>query len=154
MTRINDDFLECVIYLYPTTENARQGRSAGGTGFLVAVDSQHAGKVYVYAVTNSHVIREAASPVIRLNTTAGGTEVLSFTANQWVHHPDGDDLAVAMLPGLGSEGFKVKYVPEKMLITKDDLVKHNIGPGDDVFMVGRFITHEGRQRNLPSVRFR
>jgi hypothetical protein len=28
-----------------------------------------------------------------------------------------------------------------------------MGPGDEVFMVGRFGTHEGRQRNTPVVRF-
>jgi hypothetical protein len=29
----------------------------------------------------------------------------------------------------------------------------DIGPGDDVFVVGRFINREGKQKNIPSVRF-
>ena len=29
----------------------------------------------------------------------------------------------------------------------------NIGPGDDVFMIGRFINRDGGQENTPSVRF-
>src|SRR5271170_5484166 len=28
-----------------------------------------------------------------------------------------------------------------------------IGPGEDVFMVGRFIDHDGKDANIPSVRF-
>lgn len=38
-------------------------------------------------------------------------------------------------------------------LTKERLQEHNIGPGDDVFMVGRFVNYDGRQRNLPTVRF-
>ena len=29
----------------------------------------------------------------------------------------------------------------------------NIGPGDECFVVGRFVNHEGKQKNLPTVRF-
>ncbi len=40
-----------------------------------------------------------------------------------------------------------------MFVTEDFLEQYAIGPGDDVFMVGRFINHQGRQRNTPVVRF-
>jgi hypothetical protein len=33
------------------------------------------------------------------------------------------------------------------------LKEYQIGPGDEVFTVGRFINHEGRQQNLPTARF-
>jgi hypothetical protein len=40
-----------------------------------------------------------------------------------------------------------------LFLTQQAIEEHNIGPGDDVFMVGRFVTHDGRQRNTPSLRF-
>ena len=33
------------------------------------------------------------------------------------------------------------------------LQRLDVGPGDEVFFVGRFVTHEGRTRNLPTARF-
>jgi hypothetical protein len=72
------------------------------------------------------------------------TLVVPLAAEHWSHHPDGDDLAVALLPGLDEYGPHVKCVESEMLITKADIDRYNIGPGDDVVMVGRFITHDGK----------
>jgi hypothetical protein len=41
----------------------------------------------------------------------------------------------------------------KLFLTREQAKTEKTGPGDDVFMVGRFVNHEGRQRNTPSVRF-
>jgi hypothetical protein len=154
MPRIKDSTLESVIYLYPTVQHASEGVAIGGTGFLVGVPSSAApGRSYVYAVTNSHVIREGNSPVVRLNTSDGKTEVVPYKDSNWFHHPDGDDLAVTIVLGLRADRFAFKCADVSMLVTKERLKELNVGPGDDVFMVGRFISHEGRQRNLPAVRF-
>jgi hypothetical protein len=154
VTRINDDLLDCVIYLYPSVEHAKKGERVGGTGFLLAVPTKlNPDKAFIYAITNSHVIREAKSPVIRLNTADGMTEVWPLAADHWLHHPDGDDLAITLLAGLDKSKHKWKSVDVGMLVTKGDLTKYDIGPGDDVVMVGRFMNHEGRQRNTPSARF-
>lgn len=37
MPRINDQILDSIIYLYPSSEAAKQGIAAGDTGFLVSV---------------------------------------------------------------------------------------------------------------------
>ena len=68
---------------------------SAATGFLVSEPATIRGAPPVlYAVTNSHVIREGKSPVVRLNNKQGAIEVLSLDGDQWVHHPDGGDIAV------------------------------------------------------------
>jgi hypothetical protein len=150
--RIDDMMLDCVVYLYPSVEDAEAGYRVGGSGFLVGIPSEiHEGYVTLYAVTNSHVIR-GDNPVIRLNTKKGDKDVLPFNTEDWVHHEDGDELAVCPLviaPGV----YKYKYIPLSLFVTPELVEQHNIGPGDDVFMVGRFVSHEGQQRNTPLARF-
>lgn len=153
MPRISDDILDCVIYLYPTELDARNGEKVGGSGFLVAIPSKvFENAHYIYAVTNSHVIREGNSPVVRLNTKEGTMDVLNLETDDWLHHPDGDDVAVCPI-ALPLDYFKFKFVGQEMFLTEDVIKEHAIGAGDDVFLVGRFINHEGKQRNIPSVRF-
>lgn len=139
--------------MYPSVEEAEAGERAGGTGFLVGVPSEvHSGVTYQYAVTNSHVIREGNSPVIRLNTQDGGTDFLPLSRDDWVHHQYGDDLAVCPLE-FSLDTHKFSLLTQDWFITKEEMEEYDIGPGEDVFMVGRFIQHEGGQRNTPVVRF-
>jgi hypothetical protein len=49
------------------------------------------------------------------------------------------------------ETILVKGIPDEFLATKEKIEHHRVGPGDEVFMPGRFINHEGKQRNLPAV---
>jgi hypothetical protein len=152
MPRIQDDLLDCVIYLYPSVTDAETGVKAGGSGFLVSVPlEKNPDHRAVYAVTNSHVIR-GGSPVVRLNTLKGDMKALDIPASVWMHHPDGDDIAVVPL-GLDANLFKFKMLPVQMFITNEIIDEFAVGPGDDVFLIGRFTTHEGKQRNLPSARF-
>ena len=160
MYRINDEFLDCVFYLYPTKEDAIEGRKLGASGFLVSLKSESDLKFpHIYAVTNRHVIRplnnlsrDTVSLFIRLNTKEGKTEIIPTTSEDWIPHPNGDEIAVMPLPILFSN-LRFKTIPSDTLVSESLVEKFNIGPGDEVFMVGRFINHEGKQRNLPSVRF-
>jgi hypothetical protein len=153
MPRINDQLLESVIYLYPSVEAANKGISAGGTGFLVGVTSEKdVDRIYVYAVTNSHVIREGKSTVIRLNTQKRDIATATLAPDDWIHHIDGDDVAVAGLSG-NFDALKIKCISSQMFLSKEIVAKHNIGPGDETFMCGRFVSHDGKQQNTPSVRF-
>lgn len=153
LPRIDDAILDCAIYLYPTVDAADQGVAAGGSGFLVGVRSEvHKNISYVYAVTNSHVIQQGASPVIRLNTKGGDKDVIEMSERQWFHHPDGDDIAICAI-GLSPEHHRFKFISAEMFLTREIGIQYNIGPGDDVFVIGRLSNHEGRQRNIPSVRF-
>jgi hypothetical protein len=151
--RLPDQVLDSVIYLYQSAADAEAGEAVGGTGFLVGVPTTLGENLYfIYAVTVSHVINEGQSPVIRLNTKDGDKDVIDVSASDWVHHQDGDDLAVCGLE-LGTEKYQWAFAEPAMFLTPNIVAEHNIGPGDEVFMAGRFVTHEGRQRNTPTARF-
>lgn len=152
MSRIDDPILNSVIYLYPSREAAEDGEARGGTGFLASIPANEDGRVFIYAVTNSHVVNgaEGTSPVIRLNGFKGFT-IVPLNAADWVHHPDGDDVAVYGPMHLPDTTYDC--IPTSWFITPNVITLHEIGPGDETFMVGRFSVHEGRSRNLPTVRF-
>jgi hypothetical protein len=155
--RISDTILDTVIYLYPSVDDAVAGRDVGASGFLVGVPSTVSEeRVYLYAVTNRHAvrksIREGNAPVIRLNTKDGGKDVLPTTEDDWAFHQDEDDV-VCLLKFASPEKYKFNFIPVRIFLTAEEAEVHHIGPGDEVIMAGRFITHEGRQRNTPTARF-
>lgn len=166
MPRIPDILINSTIYLYPSKQAALQGERAGGSGFfllhshILRIDKELA---HLYAVTNSHVIRRIMgnSPIIRYNTTQDDIEIIELDESHWFHHPDGDDIAICPIDQriISSNIYDIQtkkgiaFVTREALLTHEDLNKLNIGPGDDVFTIGRFVNHEGEQRNLPTVRF-
>ena len=157
MPRIRQGFLDCVIYLYPSVEGARQGVAFGGTGFLVAMKSEVHSDLddfwHQYAVTNHHVVNDyGGAPVIRFNAAKGGTSELELVKDDWLPHPDGDDLAVTYLGYRNGAAFKNTAVLLPHCISSAVIDEHDIGPGDDVYTVGRFISHGGIQHNEPCVR--
>jgi len=147
--------------LYPSVDEAKRGATSldpgkGGTGFIVQVPIEDAPEPDLrarYIVTNSHVVGPLGkSPVVRINTHAGGFDVLPLTADNWIHHPDGDDVAVAPA-GLSGSVHKFGVLEwSTWALTKEELDDWKVGPGDHVFFLGRFRYQEGRARNLPTVR--
>jgi hypothetical protein len=163
MPRIPDPFLDCVVYLYETVDDARVGTRAGGSGFAVIVPYDPY-RVWIYVVSNRHVV--SRFPVIRLNTSKGEFGELSLDTTQWIRHPDGEtDLAIASIDIRPSEyRFQgVLYIApdspdsvkswKNQLITESLILASGVGVGDDAYLVGRFVSHEGTQRNLPTARF-
>jgi hypothetical protein len=152
MPRIDDRVRRCVVYLYPSEEDAHNGVKSGGTGFFVTVTSR-TGTFYRYVVTNRHVIREYAAKFIRVNTRErwDGHQHDVFQG-EWVYRDDGDDIAACELdPPI--EKFDFYTVAMKEAVTERDIKNLDIGVGEDLFMVGRFLNHDGKLRNLPTVRF-
>jgi hypothetical protein len=106
---------------------------------------------FLYAVTNKHVIIGGAT-TIRFTTRDGKTDVLETDERSWVHHPSGDDLSICLVsfdPNL----FKFHFIPRANFLTREIIESLNVGPGDEVFVVGRFVNHEGKQQNRPTARF-
>lgn len=152
LPRIPDELMDSVVYLYPTTEYAEQGKRTGGTGFLVSVPAVTVGApATVYAVTNRHVI-DSGCPVVRLNNVRDEREVVPLERRQWVPHPGGDDIAVCPI-GLQPEHRFYALDRTEWLLAEGDIAGMTIGPGDEVFFLGRYISHQGSQRNLPTARF-
>ncbi len=151
MSRINDKIFNCAIYLYKSVQDAERGEKTGGSGFIVGVPSS-AGGGYIYAVTNSHIIREANSPIIRINKKVEDFDIYICDTTDWYHHPDGDDLAVLPL-SVEITKYRLGFVPIDLFVNAKIIKDGDIGAGDETFTIGRFIGYDGKQRNEPIVRF-
>jgi hypothetical protein len=174
MPRVSDDYLDCVAYLYPSRPNAEGGMQQGGCGFFVAVPAgalepleaepvEEVFKAYLgpqsdpwlkhphlYIVTNWHVANE--NYFVRITTKAGQSTVIQV--QNWKRHSKSD---LAVSPIEWSKDWELAYqfkvIPHSVLLSQSIACQLDCGIGDDTFCVGRFIGHEGRQRNLPVVRF-
>ncbi|MCZ6592547.1 MAG: serine protease [Alphaproteobacteria bacterium] len=153
MPTISDDFLNCVFYLYPSREDAEKGTNLGGTGFFFSIDLTDVPGSYYYAVTNWHVAVQGGASVIRVNKRDGSSsEILGLDPHDWVFKRRWHDLAIADI-ALDLEANKISFIGSEMLVSQADLGKYGIGVGEDVFMVGRFMDHDGGETNVPAVRF-
>jgi hypothetical protein len=157
MALVHQDVLRTTVFLFPSVEDATRNTRAGGTGFLIGVPNNLAPpyedgspKGSTYLVTAAHVVEKGVANVARVNTPDGGWH--SVLLDGWVTHPDGDDVAACQI---GSEwkAFDCASILYSTLATQDVIEQWSIGPGDDVFLVGRFVGHQGQTRNRPVVRF-
>ena len=152
MPVIEELFLNSVFYLYPSVSDAESGARSGGSGFFVGIRSPTIeGLGYVYAVTNRHVVENAKSRTLRVNTTDGRVDIVQTDIADWARAA-ADDLAVMMIP-LDEARHRFSYIPEDFFVTREVISEMRLGPGDETFLVGRFVNHEGTQQNTPSVRF-
>lgn len=170
MPRIEQQFLDCVVYLYENADQAKEGRQGGGCGFLLAVDL-HAEEPlqarlrvpvpprsvypwFQYVVTCAHVAMKY--PVVRFNRRndeQGRTATVK--PGPWCYHGS-SDLAIAPLE-IDQQIYQSLMIHYSALLPRlpesleDDDELGTIG--DDVFIVSRFIQHDGKQTNQPAVRF-
>jgi hypothetical protein len=153
LPRISDNYTDIAVYIYRSLEEANNGVRQGGSGFLVGVPLvQNPDLGFTYVVTNRHVVANATNPVVRLNRLDGGIQCIPTKFSQWAFHPNGDDIAVLPLE-IDYSSVKFTHVPIDHFVSETLVISEDIGIGDDVVMVGRFINHEGAQRNTPAVRF-
>jgi hypothetical protein len=156
MPRIPPQVLYSTFYLYPSVEHAENGANFGGTGFFVAYPTgQPSTPNLMYAVTNWHVaVRDGAS-VMRVNKKGGGFDVLEFDPSEWEFVPKGPDIAILTHVQLAirESVHEVVGLEIGLFLNTNDLAILGIGPGDDIFMIGRFIDHEGTASNVPAARF-
>jgi hypothetical protein len=76
---------------------------------------------------------------------------LEFEPHEW-HFTNQHDLAIIPIK-VDLAIHRVKAIALTSFITPDAVREYDIGPGDEVFMIGRFVKHDGRLINSPSVRF-
>jgi hypothetical protein len=151
--RISDIFADCAVYLYRSRADAEAGERRGGSGFMVLVPFENDRKwSEIYVITNRHVIVNAGAPVIRLNRKDGRVEYFETEADGWSFHPDGDDVAAIPIRFAYDE-MQFHAVWIGTFITSKIVTEEDVGIGDDTFMVGRFVNHEGKQQNAPAVRY-
>ena len=153
MPHLPSEILDCVFYLYRTRADAESGAPFGGTGFFVGVpsDDQRQGD-FIYAVTNWHVAVRDGNSVIRMNKPDGGVEIFEYDPYDWGFKPRWHDLAI-MLVSINDKDVDFAALSNKLIVSDSDALSLSLGPGEDVFMVGRFADHDGATANVPAVRF-
>lgn len=145
MPRIPDVLLKSIAFLYPSAEAAAAGSSAGGSGFVVEVGGAHV------LLTNIHVA-SGGCRTIRVPLHAGGFTHIEFPEDDWTTHHAGDDVAATAIeldPAWDLQAFPWA----DLAATRDRLSELNAGVGDEVVMLGRFVTLGGHQSNQPLARF-
>ena len=158
MPRIKDTWTGLAVYIFDSLNAAQEGDHFGGSGFVVTHPlGERLDQLVAYVVTNKHCIKDPDKPwsterVIRLNRKDGTAECIPTTEDQWTCHAQGDDVAVFQLH-TEWDALKFAGIGAHQFVTPQLLLDEDIGIGDDTVMVGRFINHEGKQRNTPSVRF-
>jgi hypothetical protein len=149
--RINDLMRECVIYLYASKEDANTGSDYGGCGFLTYVKAAGNLDAHLYAVAPKHVI-DGGFTVIRATTLARRKPVvLPPDQHHWKAHPDGDDLEICPIGRWRKSGLVA--IPDDRFLTKALKETYQVGYGDDIYMAGRFMGFDGKQKNSPCLRF-
>ncbi len=151
MPRIPDNSVNVAVFLYRNKEDALAGRANGGTGFLVGFDTKSQTPC-IHGVTNAHIA--CNFPVIRLNTESGKPDAIELDPADWEYHPE-YDVAVTCKPlPVDVTIHEIVQINHELFVTDERIKEWDIGLGEDLFMVGRFIDADGgAAKNVPSVRF-
>lgn len=147
---VKTETLNSVAYLYQDKASAEKGGPAGGSGFFVHVPSKEPGFIHEYLVSNYHVSIAEGNSIARVNKKGGGVVILEFDPSDWVCLPNGGDVAAVRVE-LNDDEQDIDSFPEYALLRQS--WDESFSVGSDVFMVGRFIDHDGGLTNTPSARF-
>jgi hypothetical protein len=107
---------------------------------------------HIYAVTNYHVAVRGGASVIRINCHDEPPAIFALDPSDWKFVPNGDDIAVTRLT-LNPFRHRFNVLTLDYFVRPDQVQNRYIRAGEDVFMVGRFMDHDGGEVNMPAVRF-
>lgn len=153
MPRIPDVAIDGVFYLYHSVKDADEGKNVGGTGFFVSMPTPTPRFNYVYAVSNWHNAVDVGASVIRVNTFAGKPDIFDLGPEDWIFFPKKSDVAITAPLQIKDSVHKAAAIPRRLFVDDKLIAQKEIGVGEDVFMIGRFIDHDGGATNLPATRF-
>lgn len=157
--RIPDDLLKSVVFLARIISKGQIKEPVFvGTGFLISVPSINIkDRMYLYLVTAKHVAESLSRGdwIVRMNMKAGKYQDIPVAeSHKWCFHPneaDSVDVAVTPMNNLTTVA-DIKFNPVSMLLSPEEIDDGNVGPGDEVFMVGLFSRIANQDTNLPIVR--
>jgi hypothetical protein len=162
MPRLRQAVPFSTFYLYGRSPSGEL-RGPKGTGVFVARRATRAGlPAHLYAVTAYHVAVSGGASTLRINTTEkiGNKEVMrsrfiEHGPEDWQFVPGGDDIAVLDLTDEVSKhkGDFAFTVPEPDFVSVEFIKNAEVGPGEDGFMAGLFLSNPGADFNIPAVRF-
>lgn len=151
--RVPNELRQCVCFLcVKGIENGQERTFYGGTAFFVAVRTQDTEDHYL--VTAKHCIERASAFGVlyaRLNRTGGGAEIIALPDRWLFSENEASDIAV-MPMSPDPAVFDHASLNVDMFASEAIIKDHDIGVGDDLFVVGLFTRRHGTQRNIPIVR--
>ena len=160
MPKIPEKIKDCIFFLYKSEKDAIQGKKSGGSGFLIGVQSdkypEYSQYNYICGVSNCHVVKNRKYSVIRLNKLDGSIEIIPFSPDDWISFPKDHLVDIVISPQINiSQGVhKASFIHTSLFATEEILNICEIGIGDNIFMIGRFMDYDGgRNINEPSTRF-
>lgn len=131
-----------------------------GTCFLTTVHIE--GIDFYYFVTAKHVLGNIilknpnATILIRANKNQDkGFDYIETSYEDWIHHQDDNisvDVSVLPVPYINLDIFDVKGIPFDMMVNDQTISKMDVNIGNEIFMVGLFSLHYGKNNNIPIVR--
>jgi hypothetical protein len=142
-------WLETILYVYKDAESAQRSAHHGATATLISVRAEHPALrtlnlQHMYVMTNSHAVLKGAA--LRVNAKDGsGVDIFEIPASGWIHHQDGDDVAMAPIRQAPSQGLLAVNIDQ--FLTEELAVTWGIAPGDDCFFIGRHMYLDGKARN-------
>lgn len=159
--RIPDLLLDGAAFMFPSVEAANRRSKSGGTAFLVSKPIAGSQEVYgqelyiPYLVSCRHVVFSAGASVISVNRRDGEKpDVIPTEPTDWVEHPAGDDVvAFCAMNKISGSRHRLSHIQLGSFITDEGVARLDIGVGDEVVMVGRFVNHQGRTTNRAAARF-
>ncbi len=151
--RLPHEILDAVVYLYRDRAAAEAGDCVGAaTAFWVSsIYPNLPGHQVSFLVTNRHVI-EGGATTLRWTGAHGKSEFAELDESRWRFHPNNNiDLAAwrVDIPINGS----VFPISTPYFMVRSDLTRFDVRIGDDLFMVGRHLQHDGIITNTPTARF-
>lgn len=156
--RISNNLLKTVGFVCPWEPDGAGGAfiHPRGTAFLVDVEMEkNAG--FKHIVTAKHVAKaiEQTEGVIVMNGKDGEPLFFRTAKERWFYHPEEEDsVDVAVLPFKSARinEYDVLGLPEAIFATDETIAEYDIGPGDELFIVGLFSKFHGRSEISPIVR--
>ncbi|MEQ8667278.1 MAG: serine protease [Rhodospirillales bacterium] len=146
--------LKTPFFLYRNAEDARAGANSGGTGFLLGVALDEDKSYFIaYAITNWHVAVQLGFSTIRINCREGAPDIFEFDPAEWFFNAGSHDIAAVPIKLDGKKHDAAILQAPGYLLSQDFVEEHEVGPGDDVFMIGRFVDYDGVEVNKPAMRF-
>jgi hypothetical protein len=155
--RIHPAIRKCVVYLgIERMMGEVTTVHYGGTGFFLGVPSQKIPNgTFSYLVTAKHVSDHfnGKSFYIRANLVQGGLiQLQGAVGYKWFNHPTDPAADVAICRISPDPKWDYLGIPQSMIITEKDRTAKGIGIGDEIFVTGLFVYHQGNRKNIPIIR--
>jgi hypothetical protein len=156
---VGEHLRECAVFLGQKNEDGVF--IPEGTGFViykVAFERAH-----TYLVTAKHILGDIPGDhvLVRSNgSLKSGIKYLSLDKKKWHFHPEHREVApkkkyidVAVYE-VDFDWADLEIVPisDNDIVTDEIIIEYNIGIGDEVVIPSLFLSHIGRERNVPIIR--